>query len=183
MVEGGPVEFAAEAHLVAVGEVAAVRKVEAKDGVSDLEHSRIGRGIGLRAGVGLHVGVFGGEDLFGAIAGEVLNHIGVLAAAVIAPAWVALGVFVGKNGAGSLKHRFRDEVFAGDHLQPLVLAEGFLVKSGGNFGVGLGEGERHAVSHRRILAQFRPPITGKAGGDDSVFDRDEVVCPLMCPLF
>jgi hypothetical protein len=28
-----------------------------------------------------------------------------------------------------------------------VLAESFLVKSGSHFGVDLGEGERHAVSH------------------------------------
>jgi hypothetical protein len=35
-----------------------------------------------------------------------------------------------------------------------VLAEGFLVKSGGYVGVGLGEGERDAIGHMRILAFF-----------------------------
>jgi hypothetical protein len=33
-----------------------------------------------------------------------------------------------------------------------VLAEGFVVKSGGDVRVSLGEGERHAVSHTEILA-------------------------------
>jgi hypothetical protein len=101
--------------------------------------------------VGLHVGVLAAEDLFGAVAGQVLDDIGVLAAAVVAPAGVALGIFVGEDGTGSLEHGFRDEVFAGNHLQPLVLAEGFVVKGGGYVGVGLGEGESHAVSHTEIL--------------------------------
>jgi hypothetical protein len=35
-----------------------------------------------------------------------------------------------------------------------VLAESFMVKGGGYIGVGLGEGERDAVSHREILAVF-----------------------------
>jgi hypothetical protein len=37
-----------------------------------------------------------------------------------------------------------------------VLAEGFVVKSGGHFGVGLGEGERDAISHTTILAFSSP---------------------------
>ena len=93
------------------------------------------------------------KDLFGAIAGEVFDDIGVLATAVVAAAGVALSVFIGEDGASRLQHCLRDEIFAGDHLQPLVLAEGFVVKSGGDFRVGLGEGERHAVSHTEILRQ------------------------------
>jgi len=101
--------------------------------------------------VGLHVDVLAAEDLLGTIAGEVLNDVSVLAAAVVATAGVALGVFVGENGAGCLQHCFRNEVLTGNHLEALVLAEGFVIKSGGDVGVGLGEGERHAVSHTGIL--------------------------------
>ena len=155
LVEGGAVELAAEAEPVSVGEVAAVREVEAEDGVAGLQDRGVGRGVGLRAGVGLHVDVLAAEDLLGAIAGQVLDDVGVLAAAVVAAAGVALGILVGKDGAGRLEHCFGDEVFAGNHLQPLVLAEGFVVKGGGNVGVGLGEGERHAVSHTGILRHFR----------------------------
>jgi hypothetical protein len=91
----------------------------------------------------------------GAVAGQVLNDVGVLAAPVVAAAWIALGVFVGKDGACRLKYSLGDKILTGDHLQPFVLAESFLVKSSGNVGVGLGEGERHAVSHKRILRHLQ----------------------------
>ena len=75
-VGGDAIELAGEVELVAVGEVAAVGEVEAEDGVAGLQDRHVGGGVGLRAGVGLHVGVLGAEDLPGAIAGEVLDHIG-----------------------------------------------------------------------------------------------------------
>src|ERR1039457_7375790 len=100
--------------------------------------------------MGLHVDVLATEDLFGAIAGEVLDDVGIFAAAVVATAGVALGILIGEDGTGRLENCFGDKVLAGNHLQALMLAERFVVKSGGYVGVGLGEGERHAVSHREI---------------------------------
>ena len=134
---------------MAVSEVAAVREIEAENGVAGLQNGRVGRGIGLRAGVRLHIDVLAAEELARAIAGKILDDVGVFAAAVITAAGIALGIFVGEDRAGGFEHGFRDEVFAGDHLQPLVLAEGFLVNGGGNFRIGLGEGEGHAVSHTK----------------------------------
>ena len=130
-------------------------QVQAQDGVSGLQHRRVGRRVGLRAGVRLHVGVLGAEDLFGAVAGQVLHHVGILASAVVAAARVALSIFIGKDGAGRLKHRLGNKVFAGNHLQPLMLAQGFVVKSGGDFRISLGKGKRHAIGHKRILAGLR----------------------------
>ena len=153
VIEGGAIELAAEAEPVAVRQMAAVGEIEAKDGIARSENGGVGRGVGLRAGVRLHVDVLGAEDLLGAIAGEILNNVGVFASAIVAAAWVAFGVFVGEDGAGGLQHRFGDEVFAGNHLQPLVLAEGFMVDGGGDLGVGLGKRERHPVSHIEILRQ------------------------------
>ena len=95
----------------------------------------------------LHVGKLRAEDLLGAIARQVLHHVGVLASAVVAPSRIALGILVGEDRAGGLEHRFGDEVFAGNHLQALVLAEGFVINGGGYFGVGLGKGKGHAISH------------------------------------
>ena len=69
----------------------------------------------------LHVRVVRAEQLFCTGAGEVLHNVGVLAAAVIALAGVALRVFVGENGSGGFQHRARHEIFAGDHLQTVVL--------------------------------------------------------------
>jgi hypothetical protein len=102
--------------------------------------------------VRLHIDVIAAKELFRPVARQVLHHIGVLAPAVVAPPRIALGVFIGEDGAGRLQHRFGNKVFAGNHLQPLVLAESFLVKGSSHIGVGLGESERNAVGHRKILA-------------------------------
>ena len=124
-----------------------MREVETEDRVAGLQHRHVGRCIGLRAGVRLDVGELRAEDLLGTIARKILDHVGVFAAAIVAASRIALGIFVGKHRAGSLEHRFGYEVFAGDHLQAFVLAEGFVVNGGGNFRVGLGQGKGHAVSH------------------------------------
>ena len=77
VIESGAVELAAEAHFVAVREMSSVSKVEAEDCIARLENSHVCGCVGLRAGMGLDVGVLGTEDLFGAIAGEVFDHVGV----------------------------------------------------------------------------------------------------------
>ena len=63
------VGLAAEAELVAVGEVAAVGEVESHDGVARLDDRGIGSHVGRRTGVRLHVDVLGSEELLGALAG------------------------------------------------------------------------------------------------------------------
>ena len=141
------IELAGEIEFVAVGEVPAHGQVESEDGVSGIEDGHVGGGVGLRAGMGLHVGVLGAEDLFGAIAGEVLDHVGVLAPAVVAAARIALGIFVGEDGACGFEHGAADEVFRGNHLKAFVLAADFGVNGGGDFGVVEGEGAGHAVGH------------------------------------
>ena len=160
VIERGAIELAAEAQLVPVGQVAAVSQVEAQNRVAGLQHGHVRRSVGLRAGVRLHIGMLGAKDLFGTVARQVLHHVGVFAAAVVAASRVALGIFVGENGAGRLQHSLRDEILAGNHLQPFVLAEGFMVNGSSNFGVGLGKGKRHAVSHNSILSQIRKARRG-----------------------
>ena len=115
------VSLAGEIELVAVGEVAAVRQVQAHDGVAGRQHRGIGGLVGLRAGVRLHVGVLGAEQLLGAVAGQVLDDVGELAAAVVALAGIAFGVLVGEDAAGGFQHGFRGEVLAGDQFELRVL--------------------------------------------------------------
>ena len=91
-----------------------------------LHHRHVGRHVGGRAGVRLHVRVLGAEQLLGAIARQVLHHVGELAPAVIALAGIALGVLVGEDRARGLQHRFADKVLRGNQLQPLVLAALFV---------------------------------------------------------
>ena len=75
-----------------------------------------------RAGVRLDVGMVGAEELFGAVAGQVLDDVGVLASAVVALAGIALGVLVGEDRAGGFKHGLADKVFRGDEFETVVLA-------------------------------------------------------------
>jgi hypothetical protein len=45
----------------------------------------------------LHVDMLGAKELPGAIAGQVFDDIGILAAAIVALARIAFGLFVGKD--------------------------------------------------------------------------------------
>ena len=100
----------------------------------------------------LHVGVLGAEELLGAVAGQVLDHVGELAAAVVAPSGIALGVLVGEHRAHGLQHGLADEVLRGDQLQAFVLAALFMGDGLGNLGIHFAEGARHACrSSGRLL--------------------------------
>ena len=92
-------------------------ELHAEDAVARLEQRVVDGGVRLRAGVRLHVRVLGAEDLLGAVDRELLGHVHVLAAAVVAPARVALGVLVGEHRALAVEHRLRDEVLGRDHLE------------------------------------------------------------------
>ena len=55
-------------------------------------------------------------ERFGALDGQVLNNIGVLAAAVIALAGIPLGILVGKDTAHRLQHGFAHKILRGNQL-------------------------------------------------------------------
>ena len=105
----------------------AVVEVEPHDHVARIEHGRVGGLIGLRAGVGLHIGVFGVEEFLGAIASQVFHDVGEFAPAVVALAGISFGILVGENAAGRFQYRFRREILAGDQFDLRVLAFGFAV--------------------------------------------------------
>ncbi len=143
------VRLAGEIQMVAVSQVAAVRQVEAQDGVTGLQHRRIGRLIGLRSGMGLHVNVLGAEQFFGPVARQIFNDIDELAAAVIALAGVALGVLVGQDAASGFEHGFGSEIFARDQFQLRALALCLMTDGVVNFGVHFGQRPRHRIVHRK----------------------------------
>ena len=127
LISGDVVSLARKIELVAVREVAAVGEVEPHDGVAGLQHGCVGGLIGLRSGVRLDVDVFGVEELFRAVAREVLHLVGVLAAAVVALARIAFGVLVGEDAAGGFEDGFGGEILAGDQLDLAVLTARFLL--------------------------------------------------------
>ena len=101
--------------------MAAVVQAHAHDGIAVLTQSLIHGKVGLGAGVGLHVGVIGAEELLSPLDGDVLHHVHALAAAVVALTGIALGVFVGEYGAGGGQHSGADDVLRGNQLDVLLL--------------------------------------------------------------
>ncbi len=87
-----------------------------------LQQRQVDGGVGLRAGVRLHVGVVGAEQLLGAVDGQLLGDVDVLAAAVVALARIAFGVLVGQHRALRLEHARAGVVLRGDQLDVLFLA-------------------------------------------------------------
>ena len=142
-----PIQLPAEAQLVPMRQVPAVRQVQPQNRVARLQHRHIRRRIGLRARVRLHIRMLRPKNLLRAVARQVLHHVGIFAPAVVASSRIALRIFIGEHRSRRLQHRLRDEVLAGNHLQPFMLAKRFVVNGCGNFRIGLGKGKSHAVSH------------------------------------
>ena len=123
----------------AVGQVAAGGEAHAQDRVARLQQRQEHRLVRLRAGMRLDVGEVAAEQLLGAVDRQLLGDVDILAAAVVAPARVALGVFVGQHRALRLQHRGGDDVLAGDQLDAVLLADQFGAERRGQLGIGLGE--------------------------------------------
>ena len=79
------------------------------------------------------------EHLLGAVDGELLDDVDVLAAAVVALAGIALGVLVRQDAALALEDGLGHEVLGGDHLQRAPLAIELEVDGLGDLRVDLGE--------------------------------------------
>ena len=116
-----------------------------------------------RAGMGLHVGEAAAEEGFGALDGEALGDVDLFAAAVVAAAGIALGVFVGQDAALGFEHRGRDDVLAGDEFDAVLLAALFAGDGGGKFGVGVREAggeEARGGGHRGGFIVSRGVLRG-----------------------
>ncbi len=123
----------------AVRQVAAGGEAHAEDRVARLQQGEEHRLVRLRAGMRLDVGELAAEQLLGAVDRELLGHVDIHAAAVVAPAGIALGVFVGEHAPLRLQHGGGDDVLARDQLDPVLLAVELGADGVGQLGVGLGE--------------------------------------------
>ena len=101
--------------------MAAVRQVHRQDRVAGLQQREVDGHVGLRAGVRLDVGVLAAEELLRPLDRERLGDVDILAAAIIALAGIALGVFVRSARSPRLEHRVAREVLGRDELEPLFL--------------------------------------------------------------
>ena len=102
--------------------MSAVREVHAEDPVARLQQRRIHGHIRLRAGVRLDVCVVRAEQPRHTLDRQTLDLIDVLAAAVVARAGIALGVFVRQVAANSLHDGLTREILGRDQLQMVALA-------------------------------------------------------------
>ncbi len=82
----------------------------------------------------------GAEQFLGAVDRQRFGDVDPFAAAIIARARVALGIFVGHDRALRFQHRAADDVFRRDQLDLMALATEFAADRGGDFGIGLLEG-------------------------------------------
>ena len=112
---------------MAVREVPAMREVQSENGVAGLDDRGVGGHVGGGSRVRLHVGVLGAEELLGAVARQVLHHVGEFASTVIALAGIAFGILVGEDRAGRFQHGLADKILRGDQLQAFVLAALFVL--------------------------------------------------------
>ena len=87
--------LAGHVDRASVGQVTAVGQAHAHDSIAGLEQRKVDRHVGLRARVGLHVDVLRAKERLSAIPGQILHHVHVFAAAVVAVSRVAFGRFVG----------------------------------------------------------------------------------------
>ncbi len=99
------VVLAREVHRGTMGKVAAVVQGKAQNRVAQVDKGLVGGKVGVCAGMGLHVGELAAEQLAGALDGQVLDDVDLLAAAVVALAGVAFSVLVGEHRAHSLHNR------------------------------------------------------------------------------
>ena len=117
----------------AVGEMAAGGQVEAHERVARLQQREEHRLVGSGARMGLDIGEARSRtDVLARSMASVFDHIDIFAAAVIALAGIAFGIFVGQDRALRLQHRPADDVLRGDQFDLFLLALEFV-----------GDGVRH----------------------------------------
>jgi len=129
------VEGSGKVDRAPVGQVPAVGQIHAQYGVPRLQHGKIHPHVGLGAGMGLDVGVFRPEQLFGAFPGQLLHPVDIFASAVVSPAGITLRVLVGQDGSQGFQHRPAHEVFRGDQLDFPLLPVQFVRNGPSRFGI------------------------------------------------
>ena len=120
----------------------------AKDRVAWGKQRQHYRLVGLCPGMRLDIGKVAAEQPFGALDRQAFGDIDKGAAAVIAAAGIALGIFIGEQRTLRFEHRPRDDVLAGDQLDLRLFALALALDRRGQLRIGGGQvvGKEAAVS-------------------------------------
>ena len=87
---GDKVKIAAgHIHRGTMGQMAALCQIHTHDRIAGLEQGKINAQVCLCTRMRLHIGVLGAEQLASTVARDVFHNVNILAAAVVALAWVA----------------------------------------------------------------------------------------------
>ena len=119
----GLVVDAAKVERIAVRKMAAALEVHTHHLFAGLHQGEVGRQVGGRSAVGLHVGVVRAEQGLRPAPGQLLDLIDELVALVVALAGIAFGVLVAKYGGHRLEHGRRGVVLGRDKPNKVYLAE------------------------------------------------------------
>ena len=155
------VVFTGHIHRGTMGQVTALRKVHAHNGIAQLQQGKIHGKVGLCAGMGLDVGILCPEQLAGAPDGNILHLVHIDAAAVVALAGQTLGVLVGQHAAHGCHHGGRNDILAGDQFNILALTGQFPLHGCAQFRVGCID---HADGVHHILVHFTCPSPQNVAG-------------------
>ena len=102
--------------------MAACIEAHPQDGVAGLDQRGEDALVGLRPGIGLHIGETAAKEFLGAVDGEGFGDVDIFAAAIVAPTGIAFGVFVGHDRTLRLQHGAADDVLGGDQFDLVALA-------------------------------------------------------------
>ncbi len=127
------------------------RKRLAQKGIAWLQQRQHHGLIGLCAGMRLDIGEFAAEKLLRPVDGDFLRHIDEFAPAIIAPAGIALGIFVGQYAALGFENRARDDILRCNQLDLRLLAQGFRVDRLGNRRIGLVQRRQKKITFQVAL--------------------------------
>ena len=95
--------------------------------------------------------MLGAEKRLSAIDRQLLGNIHEFAAAVVALARIAFGIFVGQHRACRLQHRFGDKILRRDQLDARGLPLHFLAEHFGDLRIGFGQRPGHAGGFGRLF--------------------------------
>ena len=119
------IQLAGGVHRASVGKMSSVGKIHAHYGIPGIQQGKINSHVGLGAGMGLHIGMFGPEQFLCSFNSQAFRYIHALAATVITVGRITFRILIGHDAA----HCFHDcnagVVLRGDHFQVALLAQFF----------------------------------------------------------
>jgi len=156
--------FARKIDRRTMGQMSARREIEPQKDIARLQQGQEYGLIRLAAGIWLHIGEFAVEQAADTLDCQRFGNIDELAAAIIAPARIAFGIFIRHDRALRFEHGVRDDIFRGDQFDFMLLTAELQLDRLGDFRIGIGEtsGEKRiggGPASLRLKAHGQFPVT------------------------